>query len=87
MKPNYTNLSSKFYGVGKVQTYNHRVAFQDTTFPQPPPPLVPQPPRVVSLQSEMDATSQVGQEVRDAIKDNLKTLLVEIDVDLNRPRA
>ena len=49
--------------------------------------MVPQPPRVVSLWSKINATSQVGREVRDSIAENLKTTLVRIDVSLNRRRA
>jgi hypothetical protein len=61
MQPDYTNLPSKYYGVGKGRTYNRRGAFRDPVFPRPPPPLVSHPPRVVSLPSEMEATSQVGR--------------------------
>jgi hypothetical protein len=83
MHPDYTDLPSKYYGVGKGQTYNQRGAFQDPSFPRPPPPLVSRPPRVVSLPSEMEATSQVGKDVRDAIEDNINSSLIGIDVGLN----
>lgn len=52
----------------------------------PLPPLVPQPPRLVTLWSELDATSQIGQEIRDVIIDNIQTALTGIDVVLNQQR-
>ena len=54
MNPDYTDFPSKYYGVGRGRTYNLKGAFRDTTFPQPLPPLVSQPLRVVTLWSEME---------------------------------
>ena len=55
--------------------------------PKPTPRLVPQPKRVVTLRSEMEATSQIGLEVRTVIGDNLPSALVGVDVRMNRHRA
>jgi hypothetical protein len=68
MHLDYTDLPFKYYRVGKGWTYNPRGAFRDPSFPIPPPSLVSRPPRVVALPLEMEATSQVGKDVRDAIE-------------------
>ena len=52
MKSDYTDLPSKYYGVGRGRTHNRRGCFQDPTFPQPPLPLMSLPPSVVNLRSE-----------------------------------
>jgi hypothetical protein len=54
MEPDYTNIPSIYYGVGKGQTYNRRGAYRDPVFPRPPPPLVSHPPRVVYLYLDID---------------------------------
>jgi len=40
-----------------------------------------------NLRSKMDATSQISQETRDAIINNVQTGLGRIDIGLNRKRA
>lgn len=75
MRPNYTGPPSEFYGTGIGQTYEHKGTLGDTEFPFHPPPLVPQPPRLVTLWSKMDATSHIGREARDAIIDKIHTSL------------
>ena len=82
MKPDYTNVS-KFYGVEKGRMYEREGAFHDPLFPKPTPRLVPQPQRHVTLRSEMEATSQIGLEVRTVIGDNLPSALVGVDVGMD----
>lgn len=60
MKPDYTDLPSEYYGTGKGRLYDRKAALHDTELPRPEPPLVCQPPRLVTLWSEMDATSQIS---------------------------
>jgi hypothetical protein len=42
---------------------------------------------VVALHSDMEANPQVGQQLSDAIVDNLNSTFVGIDVGLNQQRA
>jgi len=84
MQPNYTNLPSIYYGVGKDRTYSRRGSYWDPGFPRPPPPLVSHPPRVVYLPLEIDSTSQVGRQMREEIDDNLNSYFYGIDVRLNQ---
>lgn len=87
MHLDYTYLPSKYYSVGKGHTYNRRGVDRDPTFLRSPLPLVSRPkPRVVSLKSKMEATSQVGREEWEAIVDSLNSSLSGIDVGLNRQR-
>lgn len=57
MRPNYTDLPSQLYGIGKRQTYEHKGALRNIDLSLPPSPLVPQPQHLVTLRSEMDSTS------------------------------
>ena len=60
LKPNYNDLPSEFFGLGKGQLCDHRGAKCDSKFPRTEPPLVSRPLRVETLQSNMDATSQIS---------------------------
>ena len=55
--------------------------------PHHEPPLVSQPFRVETLWSEMDVTSQIILEARDAIIDSVHSGLVRVNICLNRQRA
>ena len=71
---------------GKVD-YDRRGARCDVEFPCLEPPLVSRPFHVETLRSEMEATSQISREARDAIIDNVYSGLGGVDVYLNRQRA
>jgi hypothetical protein len=58
-----------------------------SNIPRPPPPLLSRPLRVVSLPLDMEVTSQVGKDAREAIEDNLNSSLIGIDVGLNQKRV
>ena len=51
--------------------------------PHPEPPLVSQPFRVETIQSEMDATSQISREARAVMIDNVYNRLGGVNVCLN----
>ena len=87
MKPYYTDAPSKFNGIGKGRTYEWELSFQDPLLPKAITRLVPQPQRLVKLQSEMEATSQIGLEARSVIGDNLPSALVGVDVGMDRHRS
>ena len=87
MKPDYTDASSKFYGVGKGRMYEREGSFHDPLFPKATPRLVPRPHIIVTLRSEMEATSQIGLEARTVIGNNLPYYLVRVDVGMNWHRA
>ena len=87
MKPNYNDLPSEFLGHGKGGLCDHRGARRDVELPHPEPPLVSRSFRVETLRSEMEATSQISQEARDAIIDNAHSGLGGVNVCLNRQRA
>lgn len=86
MKLYYYDLSSKYYVTGRGWLYDRKGTLIDTKLPRPLPPLVCQLPQLVTLWSEMDATSQIGQEGRDSILDNIHSALTGIDIILNRQR-
>jgi hypothetical protein len=86
MKPNYTDVPSDFYGVGKGRIYNRKGALRDPTTIQPPPEI-PRPPRVVALRSEMETTSQLGTVGRESVGDGLASALAGVEVGLGRERA
>ena len=87
IKPNYNDLPSEFFGPRKGWLCDRRGARSDAKLPRLEPPLVSQPFRVETLWSEMDATSQISREARDAIIDNVHSGLGGVDVCLNRKRA
>ena len=60
MKPNYNDLPSEFFGLGKGQLCDRRGTRHDAELPRPEPPLVSRHFRVENLRSEMDATSQIS---------------------------
>ena len=66
---------------------DHRGTRRDVELPCSEPPLVSQPLRVKNFRSEMDATSQITREARDAIIDNVHIGLGGVDVCLNLQRA
>ena len=87
MKPNYNDLPFEFFSPGKGRLCERRGTKCDFQFPRHEPPLVSRPPRIETLWLEMDATSQISREARDAIIDNVQTGLGGIDLGLNRKRA
>ena len=87
MKPNYNDLPSKFFGPGKGRLCDYSGARCDAELPCFEPPLVIQPIHVKNLWSEMEATSQISREARDAIIDNVHSGLGGVDVCLNQQRA
>ena len=87
MKPNYNDLPSEFFGPGKGRLYDCKGAKQDVELPHPEPTLVSRPFRVETLRSEMDVTSQISQEARDVMIDNVYSKLGGLDVCLNLQRA
>ena len=66
---------------------DHRGARRDVELPRTEPKLVSRPLRVETLWSEMDATSQISREARDAIIENVHSGLGGVNVFLNRKRA
>ena len=87
MKPNYNDLPSKFFGLGEGWLCDCRGARRDVELPRFEPPLVSRPFRVENLRSEMEATSQISREARDAIIENVHNGLGGVDVCLNWQRA
>jgi hypothetical protein len=86
MKPDYTDVHSKFYGVGKGRIYDREGAHRDPATLRPPP-QISRPPRLVALKSEMEPTSQLGTTARNFVGDGLSSVLVGVDVGLVRERA
>ena len=60
MKPNYNDLPSEFFGLGKGRLYDRKGAKLDVELPRPEPPLVSRLVRVETLRLEMDVTSQIS---------------------------
>ena len=87
MKPNYNDLPYEFFCHGKVRLCDHRGTRHHFELPSPEPPLVSRPFHVKSLRLEIEAASQISQEVSDAIIDNVHSGLGGVDVCLNRQRA
>jgi hypothetical protein len=53
MHPDYTSLSSKYYGAGKGLTYDRKEEYRSAAFSRPPKPLVPHPIGECSSLSEL----------------------------------
>jgi hypothetical protein len=53
MHPDYTSLSSSYYGVGKGRTYDQKWAYQNATLQRPPRPLVSHPTGAFASHSEL----------------------------------
>ena len=87
MKPNYNDLPSEFFGLGKGRLCDRRGAKHDAELPRPEPPLVSQPLHRENLRSEMDATSKISREARDAIIDYVHSGLGGIYFCLNQQKA
>jgi len=51
MKQNYTNIKSKYYGIGKGRTYEQEGALRDEKASKANPPFVPQPKNLITLQA------------------------------------
>ena len=86
MHPDYTSLPSDYYGASKWHTYDRKWAYQNATLHRPPRPLVSHPTGAFVSHSELRASSKVDKEVRNAIGENLKSILYGVDVGLNRQR-
>ena len=86
MKPDYTNIHSEFYGVGKGRICNRKGALRDPSTLRPPP-SISRPPRLVTYKSEMEPTSQVGTTARHNVAESLNSAFVGVDVGLSRERA
>ena len=86
MKPDYTDIHSKFYGVGKGRIYNRKGSLRDPSTLEPPP-LISHPPRLVTYKSEMEPTSQVGTTTRHNGAECLTSAFVGVDVGLSQERA
>ena len=87
MKPNYNDLPSDFFGPGKGRLCDRKGTRRDVELPRPELPLASRPFQVETLRSEMDETSQISQEARDVMIDNVYRGLGGVDVCLNRQRA
>ena len=86
-KPDYNDLPSEFFGLGRGRLYQRKGAKRDVELPRPEPPLVSRPFRVETLRSEMDATSQISREAKVVMIDNVDSGLSGVDLCLNRQRA
>ena len=51
INPDYTNVKSKYYGIGKGRTYEWEGALRDEKVAKVDPPFVPQPQNLVTLQA------------------------------------
>ena len=86
MKPDYIDINSEFYGVGKGRICNQKCALRDPTNLRPPP-QISRPPRLVTYKSEMESTSQVRTTARHNVAEGLTSAFVGVDVGLSRERA
>ena len=85
MKQDYTDIHSKFYGVGKGRICNQKGALRDPSTLRPPPPIS-HPARFVTYKSEIEPTSQVGTIARHNVAEGLTSEFVGVDVGLSRER-
>ena len=86
MKPDYTDIHSKFYGVGKGRIYNRKGSIRDPSTLRPPAPISC-PPRLATYKLEMEPTSQVGTTARHNVAEGLTLAFVGVDVGLSQERA
>jgi hypothetical protein len=86
MHPDYTNLPSIYYGASKGRTYDRKGEYRNAALQMPPLPLVSHPTGKFNSHSEMRATSDVGKEARNAIREKLESIFYGVDVGLNHQR-
>ena len=86
MNPDYTNIHSKFYGVGKGRICNRKCALRDPSTLRPPP-QISHSPRLATYKSKMEPTSQVGTTTRHNVAEGLTSAFVGVDVGLSQERA
>ena len=86
MKPDYTDIHSEFYGVGKGRICNRKGALRDPSTLRPPP-LISRSLRLVTYKSEMEPTSQVRTTARHNVAEGLTSAFVGVDVGLSREKA
>ena len=86
MKRNYTDIHSKFYGVGKGRVYNLKGSLRDPSTLWPPPQIA-HPLRLVTYKSEMEPTPQVRTTARHNVAEGLTSTFVGVDVGLIQERA
>ena len=55
--------------------------------PRHPQPLVPCSTKTFDTHLKLQATSEVGKEARNAIRENLKVIFYGVDVGMNRQRV
>ena len=84
MHPNNKYVPSKYSDVGRGLNYNKKGTFWYLKLPQPPPPYVSHPAKVVSLRLYFDATSQVSWEARDVTPKSFELGLVGTNAILNQ---
>jgi len=87
MHPDYTSLPFDYYGVGKGNTYDKKWAYWNATLQRPPRPLISLLTRAFYSHSDLQASSEVGKEARNAIGKNLEASFDGVDVGMNRQRA
>ena len=87
MHPDYTSLPSNYYGTGKWRTCDCKGAYRNATLSRPPQPLVPHPIGEFASDSELQATSEVDKEARNAIGENLEAIFYVVDVGMKRQWA
>ena len=74
MKPDYTDIHSEFYGVGKGRICNRKGSLRNPSTIRSPPPIS-RPPKLVTYKSEIEPTSQVGTTARHNIAEGLTSHL------------
>lgn len=76
----HTNVQSKFYGSSKGCTYERIEAQQTLGFKAPPPIVVPRPPRLDALATQLESASSSALATGDVIDESVQGTLLGVEV-------
>lgn len=76
----HTNVQSKFYGVSKGCTYERIEAQQTLGFKAPLPKVVPRPPRLDALSTDLESASQSALVTGGVITESVQSTLSGVEV-------
>lgn len=76
----HTNVQSKFYCASKGCTYERTEAQQTLGFSAPPRKLVPRPPRLDALSTEVESASQSALATGGVITESVQSTLLGVEV-------
>lgn len=78
----HTNVQSKFFGASKGCTYEQTEGHQTLRFKAPPPIVVPRPPRLDTLSTDVESVSPSALVTGDVITKSVQATLSRVEIPL-----